>query len=661
MFDKLRNKLLIWFLTFSTASILMILSTHVYINKQKQYTTFINAINECEKIFYKDVNAVQTFLYYETFDTTFYITNRSHYIEKHSTHYRRLTEELHGAIPIVSNHLYSTLLINDINNMLVQFDSLVRTIEKHMLLRGFKDYGLIGQMRRNAHFLENDRQFVDQNLLLSMRRREKDYLLRFDEQYIMQFKQKGSELFQHISKFPGTTIEKTPLLNALNQYMHYFDKIVFIDKTIGARSHQGLTGELLSNTNKIGVLFSAFVTEAETMLSKNLQKVRFQFIAFGLALIIISIIGSFVLSVRITAPIRNLSLYIADFVNSKFTLDKEYEIIDSKNEIGRLSRNFNILKDEVLDHIHRFRSKVKERTAEILEQKLEIENQKEEIIAQRDALESTNHLISAQKHLVENQNKNIISSIRYAMKIQKAMLSDLITIKNIWKETFVFIQPRDIVSGDFYFIEKVKIGSSEKIIFSAVDCTGHGVPGALMSILAFFNLKNITKEMKHANPCFTIPHLNRQIYESLHGNRRKNNHMNDGLDIAYALYDPETKILEYAGINQPAYIVRNKELIELEATKMQLGDTPDFPKQLKKGTMKMLSGDMVYLFSDGFYDQFGGATGKKFKKKYFRSLLIEISEESVDKQRTTLKDTFEDWRAGTDQVDDVLVMGFRIE
>ena len=202
-------------------------------------------------------------------------------------------------------------------------------------------------------------------------------------------------------------------------------------------------------------------------------------------------------------------------------------------------------------------------------QKEEIESQKEEIRAQRDILQRTNNTIEKQKSVLELQNKNIIASIRYAQRIQHALMSDLEQIRTIWPETFVFIQPKDIVSGDFYYIDTLRVDGTPKHVFAAIDCTGHGVPGALMSILSYNSLKQTVKELRHTNPLYIVTYLNRYIYEALHNNRH--HPLNDGLDIAYVVFDPAKNELEYLGVQMPLYIVRNQQLLEFKPNRFMLG------------------------------------------------------------------------------------------
>ena len=660
MFSPLRNKLLGWFLIFTSLSIFFMLAIWFSVNREKQYREVLTLIGKYEKLFYKDINAVDNFLYFEASDTLFYIKGGSENLIKHKQFQESLItgfDKLNNLDKIKRFPLNQKIV--SLKKKLHNYDSIISLISTKTFYRGFKDYGLVGKMRQHAHLLEEYEKYVDQRLLLNMRRREKDYFLRFEKAYVVLFREIGNKLNHSINSNPSTTLEKRKILNnALYNYMNIFDKIVQLDQEIGAHSHTGLALDYVKAKNNLQNYFGVIVnqtTERKEQLSNQLQ---FYFITISFIMILISIIASIFISKKITDPLRDLSKYINEFIKTDFRPTQDYRPLGDKNEVGRLSRNFYILKQEIEDNIQYFQEKVNARTAEIMHQKTEIENQKEEIRVQRDVLQKTNSTIVKQKEVLEVQNKNIISSIKYAERIQSALLANIDSIKQIWEESFVFIQPKDIVSGDFYFIDSVRKPSCDQIVFTAIDCTGHGVPGALMSILSYNSLKQTIKEFKHTNPLFVVSYMNKFIYEALHNNASSN--VQDGLDMAYVVFTPEKEEIEFIGIQMPLYIIRKGEIIEYKGSKMMLGYEPEIPKRVTKEIIKVEKGDMVYLFSDGYADQFGGASGKKFKKKQFKQLLKAIAEDSVTNQRQVLSENFEDWRGTCDQIDDVLVMGFRV-
>jgi methyl-accepting chemotaxis protein len=202
--------------------------------------------------------------------------------------------------------------------------------------------------------------------------------------------------------------------------MNIFDKIVQLDNEIGAHSHTGLTLQYFKAKNNLQNYFGVIVNQTTKRKEQLSSQLQLYFIIVSIIMILISIGASILISKKITEPLRRLSAYIHDFI-SRFQPKNDYTPLDDNNEVGRLSRNFYILKQEIEDNIQYFKEKVEERTAEILHQKNEIENQKEEIKLQRDILQRTNHTIEKQKEVLEVQNKNIISSIKYAQRIQDAL------------------------------------------------------------------------------------------------------------------------------------------------------------------------------------------------------------------------------------------------
>ncbi|MCX6311406.1 MAG: tetratricopeptide repeat protein [Bacteroidetes bacterium] len=266
------------------------------------------------------------------------------------------------------------------------------------------------------------------------------------------------------------------------------------------------------------------------------------------------------------------------------------------------------------------------------------------------ALEKNNIEISMQK-------KSITDSINYAKKIQDSILPPPNQIKRVLPNSFILYEPKDVVSGDFYWLD-----SRDKYsIFSAVDCTGHGVPGALMSVIGFNLLNQAVNEMGLTKPSDILHHLdfgvNKLLRQSDAGNTVK-----DGMDIAICSYDPSTRKLQYAGAFNPAYIITKGEFIQLNSDKFPIGINVDgVADNYTNHEIQLFPGDMVYLFTDGYADQFGGPAGKKFKYTRFRELLSKIHSHDCEKQKQILKMEFVDWKGNLEQVDDILVIGLMVD
>ncbi|HTF03152.1 MAG TPA: tetratricopeptide repeat protein [Bacteroidia bacterium] len=266
-----------------------------------------------------------------------------------------------------------------------------------------------------------------------------------------------------------------------------------------------------------------------------------------------------------------------------------------------------------------------------------------------EVLENKNREITTQKD-------EITDSINYARRIQDSILAPLQTVKQVLPGSFILYLPKDVVSGDFYWVEE----ENGHRIFAAVDCTGHGVPGALMSVVGFNLLNRAVKEMHLTKPSDILRELDYGVNKLLRQSESENT-VKDGMDLSLCSYNPQNRVLQYAGVFNPLYIVRNGEIIQVQADKSPIGvNVNGVVDSFTNHEISMLPGDMVYLFSDGYADQFGGPKGKKFKYKQLRELFMQISSRPVDEQQVAMKNAFHNWKGDLEQVDDVLVIGMRI-
>jgi len=260
-------------------------------------------------------------------------------------------------------------------------------------------------------------------------------------------------------------------------------------------------------------------------------------------------------------------------------------------------------------------------------------------------------IVVAQKEELSRKNEAITDSIRYAKRIQFAILPE----SSPYPDTFILFKPKDIVSGDFYWFTEV----GDKEFFSAVDCTGHGVPGAFMSIIGFNSLTKIVREYGIMEPGKILNQLNREVIETLH-QRSDARDVYDGMDLALACYDRKGKYLEFSGAFNSLYLVRNGELVETKANKQSIGRSAfKTDAAFTNHRIDIEKGDTVYLFTDGYADQFGGENRKKFKYKNLKETILKIQEETMLQQRVIMDHTIEKWRGDLDQLDDILVIGRR--
>ena len=275
-------------------------------------------------------------------------------------------------------------------------------------------------------------------------------------------------------------------------------------------------------------------------------------------------------------------------------------------------------------------------------------------------LKEQNQEIERQRDLADKQKRKITDSISYAQRIQNALLPPEDFLRNILQDYFVLYKPRDIVSGDFYWATQ----KENILILAAADCTGHGVPGAFMSMLgvAFLNeIVNkivVNRHIRSLQANEILNDLRQQIITSLHqtGDR---NEPRDGMDIALCIIDFDDKKLLFSGAHNPLYLLRNDEIYEYNGDKMPLSYHKNMNLPFAQHNIDLRSGDILYLFSDGFIDQFGGPENTKFMSKNFKELLLEIHQKTMQEQKEIITDRFVKWKGDREQVDDILVIGFR--
>ncbi len=255
---------------------------------------------------------------------------------------------------------------------------------------------------------------------------------------------------------------------------------------------------------------------------------------------------------------------------------------------------------------------------------------------------------------LHEQNKEITSSIRYAQRIQENILQSDDYISKIFPKHFVMYKPKDIVSGDYYFFHE---DDTFKYVI-AVDCTGHGVPGAMMSMVANSIIKEVLLNKKLRAPSQILYELDKELFKSI--NSYNDEISNDGMDVGIACIHKKTKRLHYAGAFRSAIVVRGNTLIELKANKYPLGFFNDIEKIFEEQVLMLQEEDELFLFSDGYADQFGGENNKKFNKRNFKDLLLTAAELPMDEQEGFLEYAFNNWKQDNDQTDDVLVIGIRI-
>jgi serine phosphatase RsbU (regulator of sigma subunit) len=270
--------------------------------------------------------------------------------------------------------------------------------------------------------------------------------------------------------------------------------------------------------------------------------------------------------------------------------------------------------------------------------------------------------IEHQKNKIEEINREVTDSIKYAQMIQNSILPLATDLKKAIPESFIFYKPRDIVSGDFYWIHEIP--NDHRIFIAAADCTGHGVPGAFMSMMGMEKLNQSVKEIKSLNPGAILSYLNREIKLTL-GKHSQERELRDGMEIALVDINLKEKTIEYAGANRPLWVVSaNKDAEDIEVykpTKAGIAGFTEFDQVFEQEKITIQTQQTIYLFTDGAIDQFGGPAGKKIMTKGLKKLINEIQPLSLAEQHQKVAEFFTQWQGAHEQVDDILIIGLKLE
>ena len=480
------------------------------------------------------------------------------------------------------------------------------------------------------------------------------------------------EKFSNIEKFSDGifNVYKTEVMSMLSTWESYKDPNVYFTAQF---SYDDSEEKIKILYNQLNELISKKEMTAETTTVELLKSFNFleRFVQLlGIGLIIGGILIAVLTTRSITKPIQllkkmllsmGLGILPKERINYRtdeigemgIALNSLVESMESTTEFAKQTGKGNfeayykpLSKDDTLGHALLVMRDGLSENERVLEQKVIART--EEVVKQKEEIElKTKEL--------EILFKQVTDSIHYAKRIQEAILPPHNLVKKILPNSFVLFKPKDIVSGDFYWIDK----KDDWSYFAAVDCTGHGVPGAFMSIVGYNLLKDILKNTESIAPSVIMDKMNDGVATTLHTNT-SDKQTKDGMDMTLCALNYKTLELQFSGAFNPLYIIRNNELIQYKADKFPVGMFIGEKQNFTNNVIQLQKGDSIYIFSDGYADQFGGPKGKKFMAGNFRTLLHDVSKLPINEQKETLNQTIENWRGNLEQVDDILIIGVTV-
>jgi serine phosphatase RsbU (regulator of sigma subunit) len=284
----------------------------------------------------------------------------------------------------------------------------------------------------------------------------------------------------------------------------------------------------------------------------------------------------------------------------------------------------------------------------------------EKVIERTQEIEQQKEQINKKNHQLEETNKKMTDSITYAARIQAAILGDITQLEEELGNSFILFRPRDIVSGDFYWLKKITIEDKSYKIFVVADCTGHGVPGAFMTVMGVDSLEEIVGHEKTWQPHEILYKLDKRITAATTQRQTTGRQIRDGMDIVILVFEEGTDKAYFAGAKNPLFHIRGNEHLLTKGSTSAIGGTAKKAKSFSMHEITYQKGDVFYLYSDGFQDQFGGEKGMKYMSKIFREKLVAISNFPMSTQKEILDKEFVEWKGNQSQTDDVILVGIRM-
>ncbi len=643
-FSTIRAKLLASFFFFLVI-ILFISFVNIWFDwKEQKINALLDRVNAINGDVQKSNKLEKGFFDYEIINPQFYISGKSRYLNDRDEAIERAKQNLDSLKK--NQRLGAGDKVDNMIKKFAAYDVVFAKMVKEYKDRGFKDYGLVGKMREYIHYIEQYKDQLDLAKVLMVRRHEKDFIIRRDLRYTSKMATAISHLREDVAQRIKASRLNAELLKTIDYYYEAFKKLVASDQRIGLNDKEGLKVELSKASGALeeAILdFNRYVQARANDLKKQNQILLSTVMILGIGLMIFL---AFFLTRILSRPIHRLSTSIQMVVENDFSREVAFEKVFTNDEIGRLSKDFNVMLTKMQDSLD------KEKKSS------------QEIKQKRDLL---------------------LTSINYARKIQSAILPTDEEIRAFFPENFVIYSPMHVVSGDFYWIGKRK----KKVFLAVVDCTGHGVPGGFMSMIGNILLNEIIIQHKTFAPAQVLEQLDKEIHHALRQNQNLNN---DGMDVSLIMVDKirnglieeddaegsamnSLTILEgqdsveeevqsfkvtFAGAKNSLFYCQDNELTEIKGTRRSIGGRRPLHKDsFVDHELTLEKGTNLYFTTDGLLDQHN-QTRKKFSKRRFMQIVKANKDRSMPEQQDALKAVMLDYMDQEPQRDDITVVGVKL-
>ncbi|GAA4840237.1 SpoIIE family protein phosphatase [Algivirga pacifica] len=574
-------------------------------------------------------NSIQTIQQVEKDFLTDEVINADFYTEENSNIEKRLDHSVKAVfrdIAALKNDYYTQSNTYESNlslleNNILQYERRLSVLFKTHKEKGFENYGLIGEMRRYIHTIEEAQTEGSMVTILLIRRHEKDFFLRKEDKYIDRLLQevKNLELLLKASNLSKT--QETSLLTYLHNYKQVFKSVVALNRKIGINRSMGIRAEIIQVRKTIDKQMVQLSTKIQLQTDQERSIVIYSFLLFTAILLSIGIYWIYRVTIAFGKPIKVLSQNIQEAIQHNFE-GVYFPVQESDDELGQLSRDF-----------HTMQCRIQESLADV-----------------------KNH-----SNNITQQNNLLLDSLRYGNAIQAAMLPKRSSLLRHFKDSFVIYRPQQLVSGDFYWMIKRK----QRLFVAVVDCTGHGVPGAFMSMIGMTLLNKIISQRKIFNPAQVLEVLDHEVKEALQQHEKDS--FADGMDIALCMLEQReensTKYeLTFAGAKRPVLLRKNNQVVEIKGSNRAIGGhiKRKTPKPFVNHQLTLSKKDRIYLFTDGYADQ-----NNHERKKIGRVALYELIHKTCwmdfNTQKERLELFLEKHQGEEKQRDDITILGVELE